>query len=34
MKPVIDSIFSFTDALAAFRYEAGSYFGKVVVTIP
>jgi len=27
--PVIDSIFPFADALAAFRYyEAGRYFGK------
>lgn len=35
MRPVIDSIFPFADAIAAFRYfEAGKYFGKVVVTIP
>lgn len=35
MKPVIDSNFPFSDAVAAFRYyEAGRAFGKVVVTIP
>ena len=35
MKPVIDSIFPFADAIAAFRYyEAGNAFGKVVVRIP
>jgi NADPH:quinone reductase-like Zn-dependent oxidoreductase len=34
MVPVIDRVFDFADALSAFRYfEAGSYFGKVVVRL-
>lgn len=32
LKPVIDRVFSFDDAIAAFRYyEAGQFFGKVVI---
>lgn len=35
MRPIIDSVFPFADAISAFRYyEAGKYFGKVVITIP
>jgi NADPH:quinone reductase-like Zn-dependent oxidoreductase len=33
LRPVIDRVFPFADALAAFRYyEAGRYFGKVVIS--
>jgi NADPH:quinone reductase-like Zn-dependent oxidoreductase len=33
MKPVIDRVFQFDDAIAAFRYlEQGKYFGKVVIS--
>jgi len=32
IKPVIDRVFPFGDAIAAFRHlESGSHFGKVVV---
>ena len=32
MRPVIDQVFPFSDAVAAFRYyEAGEKFGKVVI---
>jgi NADPH:quinone reductase-like Zn-dependent oxidoreductase len=32
LKPVIDRVFSFDGAIAAFRYyEAGQFFGKVVI---
>jgi NADPH:quinone reductase-like Zn-dependent oxidoreductase len=34
MKPVIDRVFSFVDAVSAFRYfEAGNHFGKVVIDL-
>jgi NADPH:quinone reductase-like Zn-dependent oxidoreductase len=33
MKPVVDRIFSFTDAVEAFRYmQSAQHFGKVVIT--
>jgi NADPH:quinone reductase-like Zn-dependent oxidoreductase len=33
LRPVIDRVFPFADAIAAFRYyEAGRYFGKVVIS--
>src|SRR5262249_24111699 len=33
LRPVIDCVFAFDDALAAFRYyEEGSHFGKVVIS--
>ena len=33
LKPVIDRVFPFGDAIKAFRYyEAGSYFGKIVIS--
>ncbi len=35
LKPVIDRVFSFEDAIAAFRYyEAGQFFGEVVIGHP
>jgi NADPH:quinone reductase-like Zn-dependent oxidoreductase len=34
MKPVIDRVFPFGDAIEAFRYyEAGKYFGKIVIAM-
>lgn len=34
LKPVIDRVFDFANAMAAFRYlESGSHFGKVVITM-
>jgi NADPH:quinone reductase-like Zn-dependent oxidoreductase len=34
LKPVIDRVFPFGDAVEAFRYyEAGRCFGKVVITL-
>jgi NADPH:quinone reductase-like Zn-dependent oxidoreductase len=33
LKPVIDRVFPFNDAIEAFRYyDAGKYFGKIVVS--
>jgi NADPH:quinone reductase-like Zn-dependent oxidoreductase len=33
LKPVIDRVFPFREAIEAFRYyEAGSYFGKIVIS--
>jgi len=33
LKPVIDRVFPFREAVEAFRYyEAGSYFGKIVIS--
>jgi NADPH:quinone reductase-like Zn-dependent oxidoreductase len=33
VKPVIDRVFSFSETMEAFRYyEAGSYFGKIVIS--
>jgi NADPH:quinone reductase-like Zn-dependent oxidoreductase len=35
IKPVIDRVFPFAEAPAAFRHlESGSHFGKVVVELP
>jgi NADPH:quinone reductase-like Zn-dependent oxidoreductase len=34
MRPVIDRVFPFADAVSAFRYfEAGNRFGKVVIDL-
>ena len=34
VKPVIDSVFGFKEAQAAFRHmEAGAHFGKIVVRV-
>jgi NADPH:quinone reductase-like Zn-dependent oxidoreductase len=34
LKPVIDRVFPFEDAIEAFRYyEAGQFFGKIVITV-
>jgi len=34
MKPVIDKIFPFDDALAAFKYlQSAAHFGKVVISL-
>ena len=34
MKPVVDRVFPFTDAVAAYRYmESGAHFGKVAIRI-
>jgi NADPH:quinone reductase-like Zn-dependent oxidoreductase len=34
VRPVIDRVFPFADAPAAFRYlESGAHFGKVVVAV-
>jgi NADPH:quinone reductase-like Zn-dependent oxidoreductase len=34
LKPVVDRAFDFTDAPAAFQYEAqGRHFGKVVIKV-
>jgi NADPH:quinone reductase-like Zn-dependent oxidoreductase len=34
LKPVIDRVFAFEDAAAAFEYlESGSHFGKVVIRL-
>ena len=34
LKPVIDRVFSFTEASAAYRYqESGAHFGKVVIAV-
>jgi NADPH:quinone reductase-like Zn-dependent oxidoreductase len=34
LKPVIDRVFDFANAMAAFRYlDSGSHFGKVVITM-
>ena len=33
-KPVIDRVFPFSEAPAAYRYqESGAHFGKVVITV-
>jgi len=33
LRPVIDRVFPFREAVEAFRYyEAGSYFGKIVIS--
>jgi NADPH:quinone reductase-like Zn-dependent oxidoreductase len=33
LKPVIDRVFPFADAAEAFRYyQAGKYFGKIVIS--
>ncbi|MSP51278.1 MAG: NAD(P)-dependent alcohol dehydrogenase [Alphaproteobacteria bacterium] len=35
LRPVIDKVFPFTDAKAAYRHlESGSHYGKVVISIP
>ena len=34
MKPVVDRVFAFDDAVAALKYlQSGSHFGKVVVSV-
>jgi NADPH:quinone reductase-like Zn-dependent oxidoreductase len=34
LKPVIDRVFPFNDTIDAFRYyDAGKYFGKIVVAM-
>jgi NADPH:quinone reductase-like Zn-dependent oxidoreductase len=34
LRPIVDRVFSFTDAVAAFRHmEAGAHFGKIVVRL-
>jgi len=33
LKPVVDRVFSFTDAPAAYRYQqSGAHFGKIIIT--
>jgi NADPH:quinone reductase-like Zn-dependent oxidoreductase len=35
IKPVIDKVFGFADAQAAYRHmAAGAHFGKIVIRIP
>jgi NADPH:quinone reductase-like Zn-dependent oxidoreductase len=35
LKPVIDKVFTFAEAAAAYDYmESGSHFGKIVITVP
>ena len=35
LKPVIDKVFTFVDAAAAYLYmESGNHFGKIVITLP
>jgi NADPH:quinone reductase-like Zn-dependent oxidoreductase len=34
LKPAVDRIFPFSDARAAYRYQAsGAHFGKVVISV-
>lgn len=34
MKPVVDKVFAYKDAVAAFKYlDSGSHFGKVVIEV-
>jgi NADPH:quinone reductase-like Zn-dependent oxidoreductase len=35
LKPVIDRVFDFADAGAAYEYmESGNHFGKIVIRLP